>query len=88
MRLQAHGDAVEPGHGAEQGPGVDVVGEQPAGGGEDSGAEVAGGQLSQLAGQDGQSEWGQIRAEQGDTVALQKRADGVQTSLHPTGDRL
>ena len=56
VRLQADGDAVEPGDGAEQRPGVDVVGEQPAGRGEHAGAEVAGGQLAQLAGQDGESE--------------------------------
>ncbi len=88
MRLQVHRHAVEPGDGAEQGTGVDVVGEQAAGGGEDAGAEVAGGQLAQLAGQHGDAERWQGRPEQGDAVGLQEGADGVQAPRDARRDGL
>ncbi|MBC2868290.1 hypothetical protein H1R13_26005 [Streptomyces mexicanus] len=67
---------------------MDVVGEQPARRGEDARAEVAGGELPQLTGQDGDAERRQGRAEQGDAVALQQGADGVQPALHRRGHGL
>ncbi|GAA3220673.1 hypothetical protein GCM10020256_26900 [Streptomyces thermocoprophilus] len=81
VRLEVDGDAVEAGEGAEDGAGVEVVGEETAGGGEDAGAEVAGGELAQLPGEDGDGEGRQVGPEQGDAVALQEGADGEQAAF-------
>lgn len=87
MRRQAdHGHPVEAGDRAEQRARVEVVGEQPARGGEDAGAEVAGGQLTQLTGEDGRGERRKVGAEERDAVALQEGADGVQPLLDGGGD--
>lgn len=58
---------------------------RPARGGEDAGAEVAGGELTQLPGEDGDGERGQFGPQQRDAVALQEGADGVQPLLHGGG---
>ena len=54
------------------------MGEQPGGGGEHAGAEVADGELAQLTDEQGESERRQVEAEERDPVALQDGAHGVQ----------
>ncbi len=80
VRLQSDRHPVQLGDRAEDGPGVDVVGEQAPSGGEDSRAQVAGGELAELAGEHGDAEGRQFGPEQGDAVALQQRAQGVQAA--------
>lgn len=60
---------------------MDVVGEQPGCGCHHPGAEVADGQLPELTHQDGESERREIHLEQGDPIALEHVADGVQPPL-------
>ncbi len=76
--LEVDGDPVEAGDGAQQRPGVQIVGEEASGRGEDAGSDVAGGELPQLAGQYGHGERRQVGAEQGYPVALQQGAQGVE----------
>ncbi|CAM5636490.1 hypothetical protein SCYAM73S_01278 [Streptomyces cyaneofuscatus] len=81
MALEADRDPVELGDRVEQGAGVDVVRQQPGGGGDDAGAEVADGQLPELADEYGHAEGRQVDLDQGDPVALQDRADGVEPAF-------
>ncbi|MFK4597837.1 hypothetical protein RKD30_004504 [Streptomyces pristinaespiralis] len=62
------------------------MGEQPGGGGDDSGAEVADRQLPQLPGEHGDAERRQVEPQQGDPVALQHGADRVQPALVGCGE--
>ncbi|MBD0711644.1 hypothetical protein BU197_25775 [Streptomyces sp. CBMA291] len=78
---EGDGDPVEARDAAEDGSGVDVVGEQPGGGGEDAGAEVAARELAELADEDGRAERRQVGADQGDPVAFEQAPDDAQTSL-------
>lgn len=71
-------DPVEFGDGAEQGARVDVVGQQPSRGGDDSGAEVADAQLAQLTHQQGGAQRRQIDAEERDPVGFEDGSYGVQ----------
>ena len=69
---------VELGDGVEHGARVHVVREQAGGGAEDSRRELAQGELSQLPYEHGDSERRKSRGQQGDPVALQHGAYGVQ----------
>lgn len=78
VRLEADGDLVEAGHGAEDRAGVQVVGEEAGGAGEDARGEVADGKLAQLQREQGGAQRGQVDADQGEPVGLQGGAGGVQ----------
>ncbi|WPR51250.1 hypothetical protein SJI45_09590 [Streptomyces sp. S399] len=78
VRLQADGDLVQAGDGAEDRAGVQVVGEQPGGAGEDARGEVADGELTQLQGEQRGAERWQVDADEGEPVGLQGGSGGVQ----------
>ncbi len=76
--LEPDGDPVEFGDAAQHRARVDVVGQQPGGGGEHSGAEVADGELAQLTGQHGRAQGREVDVEERDPVGLQDGPYGVQ----------